>query len=394
MLAVTGGKAMWYLTRGTGMMALLLLTASMFLGIVAVKRWQSSRWPRFVTAALHRNLSLLSVIFVAVHVATTVIDGFAPIGWLDAVIPFRSPYRPLWLGLGAVSTDFLIALVGTSLLRGRLGYRAWRAVHWAAYACWPVALLHGMGTGTDIRLGWGTALNLLCLVAVLGAVWWRLASAWGLQAGELHAAGLPRGHGAVVLGTVASIITPVVVIVWLVMGPLQPGWAKRAGTPTAHRSVAPASTATAVSSPGRGGPSAVTGAAAGFSPASASTTPAPPSDPSLSSTAHLTGILSQTPAADGQTSVTIDAKLTVPSRMRMVIVLKGDALAGGGITMRSSQVTIGMPADPSEYRGTVSTLVGQRLTLALSGPSHDPLVMVVQLTITGSAVGGTIEKVP
>jgi hypothetical protein len=80
--------------------------------------------------------------------------------------------------------------------------------------------------------------------------------------------------------------------------------------------------------------------------------------------------------------------------MSMVIVLKGDALAGGGITMRSSQVTIGMPADPSEYRGTVSTLVGQRLTLALSGPSHDPLVMVVQLTITGSAVGGTIEKVP
>src|SRR5450755_4144782 len=231
MLAVTGGKAMWYLTRGTGMMALLLLTTSMFLGIVAVNRWQSSRWPRFVTAALHRNLSLLSVVFVAVHVATTVIDGFAPIGWLDAVIPFRSPYRPLWLGLGAVSTDLLIAMIGTSLLRGRLGYRAWRAVHWSAYACWPVALLHGMGTGTDIRLGWGTGLNIVCLVTVLGAVWWRLAGAWGVQAGDLDAVGWRTRHGAVVSATIASMIAPVAVVVWLVTGPLQVGWAKRAGTP-------------------------------------------------------------------------------------------------------------------------------------------------------------------
>ena len=194
---------------------------------------------------------MLSVVFVAVHVATTVIDGFAPIGWLDAVIPFRSPYRPLWLGLGAVSTDLLIAMIGTSLLRGRLGYRAWRAVHWAAYACWPIALLHGMGTGTDIRLGWGTALNIACLVAVLGAVWWRLADAWGLSAGELHAGRLPTRRGAVVSATVASTIAPVAVIAWLVVGPLQPGWAKRAGTPTAHRSPAPASVATAATSAGQ-----------------------------------------------------------------------------------------------------------------------------------------------
>jgi sulfoxide reductase heme-binding subunit YedZ len=242
MLAVAvGGKAMWYLTRGTGVMALLLLTATMLLGIVEVKRWQSARWPRLVTAGLHRNLSLLSVAFVAVHVATTVIDGFAPIGWLDAVIPFRSPYRPLWLGLGAMSTDLLIAMIGTSLLRSRMGYRAWRTVHWAAYACWPVALLHGMGTGSDIRLGWGTAVNIVCLVAVLGAVWWRLAGAWRDQSGDLDAAGDRTRRGAVVSATVASVVTPVAVVVWLVFGPLQPGWAKRAGTPIAHRYVVPAS---------------------------------------------------------------------------------------------------------------------------------------------------------
>ena len=131
------------------MVALVLLTASVVLGVLEVKRWSTERWPRFVTAGLHKNISLLSVVFLAIHIATTVVDGFAPIGWLDVVIPFRSPYRPLWLGLGAVAVDLLIALTVSSLLRGRIGHRAWRAIHWAAYACWPVAALHGMGTGTD-----------------------------------------------------------------------------------------------------------------------------------------------------------------------------------------------------------------------------------------------------
>jgi methionine sulfoxide reductase heme-binding subunit len=175
--AAVGGKALWYLTRGTGMMAYLLLTVSMLLGILEVNRWQSPRWPRFVTAGLHRYVSLLSVAFVAIHVATTVVDGYAPIGWLDAVIPFRSPYRPLWLGLGAVALDLMVALVVTSLLRGRLGYRAWRVVHWAAYACWPVAVVHGLGTGTDTPQLWAVAVNGVCLAAMLAAVWWRVAVA-------------------------------------------------------------------------------------------------------------------------------------------------------------------------------------------------------------------------
>src|SRR5581483_4638934 len=151
-VATSHSRALWYLTRGSGLIALVLLTASVVLGVREVKRWATERWPRFMTAALHKNVSLLSVVFLGVHIATTVVDGFAPIGWLDAVVPFRSPYRPLWLGLGALSVDLLLALVVTSLLRARIGYRTWKAVHWAAYACWPVAVLHGMGTGTDTRL--------------------------------------------------------------------------------------------------------------------------------------------------------------------------------------------------------------------------------------------------
>jgi methionine sulfoxide reductase heme-binding subunit len=222
-LSSAGAKALWYVTRGTGLVALVLLTASVLLGVLEVKRWSSKRWPRFVTAGLHRNLSLLAVVFLGVHIASAVVDGFAPIGWLDAVVPFHSPYRPLWLGLGAVATDLLIALVVTSLLRGRIGYRAWRAVHWTAYACWPVALVHGLGTGTDTKLGWVLALSLGSLLAVAAAVWWRLAEAWR--------PGVPRTELTVV-ATVASVVLPLAIVAWLLAGPLRAGWSLRAGTPT------------------------------------------------------------------------------------------------------------------------------------------------------------------
>jgi methionine sulfoxide reductase heme-binding subunit len=74
-----------------------------------------------------------------------------------------------------VASDLMIALVVTSLLRQHLGYRAWRAVHWAAYACWPIAFVHGLGLGSDTGFGWDLAINLTCLGAVVGAVVWRFA---------------------------------------------------------------------------------------------------------------------------------------------------------------------------------------------------------------------------
>src|SRR3954453_12388633 len=135
MIAATGGKALWYATRGTGVVSLLLLTASVVLGIATSVRVETPSWPRYVIEFVHKNVSLLVMVFIALHVATTVQDGYVPIHYLDALIPFRSSYRTIWLGLGTVAFDLLLALVVTSLLRARVGYRAWRFVHWFAYAC-------------------------------------------------------------------------------------------------------------------------------------------------------------------------------------------------------------------------------------------------------------------
>ena len=137
-------------------------------------RWHSAALPRFLTAQLHRNLALLSLVFLAVHIVTAIVDPFTSLGWLTVLVPFSSPYRQIWLGLGVVSIDLGVAVIITSLLRDRVGYRVWRTVHWLAYAAWPMAILHGFGTGTDSFAPWLLAIEGLCLVAVVASLWWRM----------------------------------------------------------------------------------------------------------------------------------------------------------------------------------------------------------------------------
>jgi sulfoxide reductase heme-binding subunit YedZ len=165
----------WYLTRGTGAAGLVLLTLTLVLGIVNVRRWAPRGLQRFVVDDLHRTLGLLVVVLLTVHVVTSVVSSFVSISPIDVLVPFVGSYHPFWLGLGALSLDLLAALIVTSLLRARIGLRAWRAVHWAAYACWPTAVLHGIGMGTDAS-GWLLWLTIGCVALVGVAVTARFAT--------------------------------------------------------------------------------------------------------------------------------------------------------------------------------------------------------------------------
>lgn len=176
-MGMTSSTALWYASRATGVVALVLLTVVVLLGVMVSQRGQLPGLPRFATTSLHRSISLLAVAFIAVHVVTAVADPYVTIGIAAAVIPFTSPYEPLWLGLGAISFDMIVALIATSLARARIGRRTWRAVHWLAYACWPVALLHGVGSSTDMRAGWLLTLTICCAAAVLAVVSWRIGKA-------------------------------------------------------------------------------------------------------------------------------------------------------------------------------------------------------------------------
>jgi len=170
----THGPGLWYATRATGLVTLLMLTASVLLGLLVAGRFSSQRWPRFLTQGLHRNISLLVLVFLVLHVGTTVLDSYTSIPLSAAFVPFASAYKTGWLSLGAVALDLLVALVVTSLARNRLGYRTWRRLHWLAYACWPVAVAHGLGIGTDRSVTWVIAMTLGCVGCVGVAAAWRI----------------------------------------------------------------------------------------------------------------------------------------------------------------------------------------------------------------------------
>jgi DMSO/TMAO reductase YedYZ heme-binding membrane subunit len=367
---VTPTSPLWYTTRATGLVALVLLTASVVLGVLTSVRFARPRWPRFVTIGLHRNMSLLVLTFVVLHVVTTVTDPFASIHWLDAVVPFASSYRGLWLGLGTIGFDLLIALTVTSLLRVHLSHRTWRLVHWLAYVCWPVAVLHGLGTGTDTAVSWVLGVTVLCVAAVVAALAWRLSAGW------------PRYPAARVAASAGVLIALVGSGAWLAGGPLKPGWARRSGTPPALLAHS-ATGAKPAASPAQG-----TGSAGGASL------------PAVPFHAPLSGTASQSQAASGDVTVTIAGATTGSGgRAALGILITGVPDGSGGVSMTSSQVSFGPAAAPRRYTGRLTALNGTSMRATVrtsaaaggSGSAPQTLSLNVALSVNGSAVSGTVS---
>ena len=177
MTGITHTTALWYASRATGVVTLLLLTTVVLLGILVNRQGRLPGLPGFAVTGLHRNVSLLAVAFLAIHVLTAIADPYVTIGLAAAVLPFASAYKPLWLGLGAISLDLIAALILTSLARARMGRRAWRAIHWLAYAAWPLAVLHSFGSSSDARGGLVLGVLAGCVLATAAALAWRLSRA-------------------------------------------------------------------------------------------------------------------------------------------------------------------------------------------------------------------------
>ena len=165
---------LWYLNRGTGLVLLAVFTLTVVLGVLSAG--QGGRiWPRFATQSIHRGLSLVSTILLVAHVFTAVVDEFVDIRWWQAFVPMGGTYRPLYLGLGALALDLTIAVGLTSLLRQRLGERAWRIVHSTSYLAWASSVVHTLGIGTDASSPLGRPVVVTCVGVVLAAVILRLA---------------------------------------------------------------------------------------------------------------------------------------------------------------------------------------------------------------------------
>jgi methionine sulfoxide reductase heme-binding subunit len=168
MNGITADTALWYASRAAGVVALLMLSLVIILGVLTNRQGRLPGLPRFAVVGLHRNVALLTVAFITLHVLSAVFDGYVDIGLIAILVPFTSRYETFWLGLGAVAADLLLAVVVT-----RLGPRAWRATHWLTYAVYPIAVIHGLGAAHDLHSGGLLALTVTCALIVLVAVGWR-----------------------------------------------------------------------------------------------------------------------------------------------------------------------------------------------------------------------------
>ncbi len=360
-----GSTALWYLTRSTGLVSLVVLTATVILGIVASVGWTSDRWPRFLSQSVHRNLSLFCLALIGIHVLSTIGDGYVPIGLADAVIPFRSPYRPIWVGLGALAFDMLLAVAVTSALRRRIGVAAWRGVHWLAYACWPVAAVHGLGAGSDTRLPGATLVFVACVASMAAAVAWRLAT------GRARTVTWRLG------GAVTGAAVLVVIAAFAVAGPLRPGWSHRAGTSPAL--LAQLSGAAATSYSGTATPTTSPGSA---TPALSPSVPTAPFQSTVSGT-----VATSAPNAAGESEVSLTMRLADTSAPLQVHII-GPAV-NGGVAMRRSSVTFG------PLNGQVTALEGSNLGAVVSGPTGSlNLTLNLSLNPSSGTLIGQISGTP
>jgi hypothetical protein len=347
LVAAVNTNALWYLARGSGLVLLSLLSLNLVLGIAIQGGWHPSGWPRFVVQGLHRNLALLAVILLVIHVVTIELDPFVPVGWWAVVVPFVSRYRPLWLGLGTLSLDLLVALVATSLVRGHLRPTWWRAVHWLGYLAWPLAVVHALGTGTDTRWDVVFVYEMACVGLVVAAVLFRLG----------RAVGPSPGWRAALLVVAAA--TPVAMLVWAASGPLQAGWAGRAGTPTA-----------ALSATGGAG-SAAPGSGAASAPAFS---------------AQFLGTITQAAAGSGAT-VTISGTLAEGS---LQVVISGQPGSDGGLTNASGTASFREAGAVFTYAGPIVNLQGLVVGMNLQAPggSTIPAELILSPNSTSARAAG------
>lgn len=383
---------LWYASRGTGEVALLLLTAAATLGALSAARIGGRRVPRFVVTGLHRNLTLVALVFLAVHVCTAVGDSFARLRWHDAVVPFTAGYRPLWVGLGAVAFDLLVALTVTSLVRARLGLRLWRALHWAAYVCWTSAVVHALGTGTDTRTSLALLLAGGCAAVFLTAVAVRITAAR-----PERPATKPLAVAALAVGVFAMVF-------WTVTGPLAPGWARRAGTPVAllgGGAAAAQDTAVTVADRTGAGSSSASGASAGSSAAAEAAR--------LRGTYSraLTGTLDRADGS-GPSGMRLTARFTAPGGLPGVLQVRlygaaetgegaaGEAAATGdgavdeGPAGSLGRVSLGTTDRPALFTGPAHTIGDGRIEAVVTGPDGDQVRLRIDVALDDRRVTGEL----
>jgi len=166
----------WYVDRAAGFTALVLLTASILLGLLLSLKVASPRWPRFLTNDLHEHLTLMALVFIAIHGLAILIDPFMRFGWGDVLVPLGSAYHPVAMALGIVAGYLALAIWLSSRVRRQIGFRLWRRLHYATFLVYVFAGAHTLLIGNDRSTTWGRGVVVVSVALVVALTAVRMAT--------------------------------------------------------------------------------------------------------------------------------------------------------------------------------------------------------------------------
>jgi len=183
----------WYTTRATGIVALLLLTLVVTLGTLVANRIGGTFVGRFELNELHRSISVVAMLFLFIHILTTVVDSYVSTGLISAFVPMTSAYKTIPIAIGAVGFDLLLCVWISSLLKVRIKNESWRFIHWFSWLAYASAIIHAYMSGSDTHYGAGLLLVAGCAGIVLNVALWRYFGRPERAAGRTALSPIPRG---------------------------------------------------------------------------------------------------------------------------------------------------------------------------------------------------------
>ncbi len=356
---VNNTKFLWYTSRATGVIALVLLGIVLTLGILTASKSTPLGIGKFIGPDLHRRLSISTLVFLVAHIISAILDPFVTVGLGAAVIPFAAKYRPLWVGLGTVSFDLLLVIVATSVVRHKFNHRVWKKIHYLSWVVVSLVLFHALGTGSDAHIKLVEGIYVAFVLVMGGAGLYRAYREFGLDKGRK------------VIASASLVVVPVALLGWAVNGPLKAGWAKSATGysifPTTTIAVASGtSTKTATSSQVSSGPAVVLPV----------------------TNAAISGTMTQTQTNSGV--VVLVLRGSVANSVDYVEVQLNGVVQEGALALESSTAFLGTKTTPNTYTGTVTQANGSALTLSLRGPKGT-VTANLNVSLSGSSFSGTIS---
>jgi predicted ferric reductase len=152
LFALTSDQAMWYLTRAAGIIAYLLLWFSTVWGLAIPSKIFGDVLSGEFTFDFHKFISLLSLGFLALHIIVLTADRYLPFSMAQLLVPFLSPYRPLWVGIGVLAFYLILLVTITFYLRKQIGMKAFRYIHYTSLVAYLGAVVHALMSGADSSL--------------------------------------------------------------------------------------------------------------------------------------------------------------------------------------------------------------------------------------------------